>query len=228
MKKLTKIGFALTAVWLIIFGIILRNSWPDAVEMGLNEWGDFLAGLTAPLALLWLVIGYFLQSEELSLNTKALKAQQEELRRQVEETALLAKNSDRQAQAAERAVELSTQERKAHEHDDLLRRRIKLKLIEGVNSSQGTARTACQNVGESVTRLSITDAASDVRGRPTEVLHAGETLRLSWPAGLPRPMRFSIDYTDSAGRRRREKLQITDKSELASLGETAVTALALQ
>ena len=49
--------------------------------MTLNEWGDFLAGTTAPLALFWLVIGYFQHGEELRLNTEALNAQKEELRR---------------------------------------------------------------------------------------------------------------------------------------------------
>ncbi len=72
-----------------------------------NEWGDFLAGGTAPLALLWLVIGYFQHGEGLSLNTEALKTQQEELRRQVEETASLAKNSERQAKAAEKLAHIT-------------------------------------------------------------------------------------------------------------------------
>ena len=67
--------------------ICLRVS--DASEMDLNEWGDFLAGAFAPLAFFWLVIGYFQHGKELRLNTKALKTQEEELRRQVKETARL-------------------------------------------------------------------------------------------------------------------------------------------
>ena len=93
MKRYTKIGFWLTGVWLaiVIIGVgVIWNIGSHGV-MSLNEWGDFLAGVSAPLALFWLVVGYFQQGEELRLNTEALKAQQEELRRQVQETATLGK-----------------------------------------------------------------------------------------------------------------------------------------
>ncbi len=88
-KLLTKIAFALTGVWILAFvvGVCLRFN--DAGTMPLNEWGDFLAGSFAPLALFWLVIGYFQHGEELRLNTKALELQHEELSRQVKETARL-------------------------------------------------------------------------------------------------------------------------------------------
>ena len=56
--------------------------------------GDFLAGMAAPIALFWVVIGYFQQGEELSLNTKALELQQKE-------TATLARNMDREAKVSE-------------------------------------------------------------------------------------------------------------------------------
>jgi septal ring factor EnvC (AmiA/AmiB activator) len=57
----------------------------DAAKMDLNEWGDFLAGFAAPLMLLWLIIGYRLQKNELTMNTEALREQQKELARQVDE-----------------------------------------------------------------------------------------------------------------------------------------------
>ena len=37
--------------------------------------GNFLEGAFAPLAFLWLVIGYFLQKKELVQNTTAIKMQ---------------------------------------------------------------------------------------------------------------------------------------------------------
>lgn len=89
MKRRMWIAFALTGIWLLAFATLIFLHVCDAGEMSLNEWGDFLAGASAPLALLWLVIGYFQHGEELRLNTKALEAQQEELRRQVGETARL-------------------------------------------------------------------------------------------------------------------------------------------
>ena len=89
MKQHTKIGLGVTAAWGFICAGLLIWRLEDVRVMTLNEWGDFLAGLAAPIALLWVVIGYFQHGEEIRLNTKVLKLQQEELRRQVEETATL-------------------------------------------------------------------------------------------------------------------------------------------
>jgi len=72
--------------------------------------GDFLAGATAPLALLWLVIGYFQHGDELRINTIVLEAQQKELQLQVKETATLAKSSERQAMAAEMLAQITKPE----------------------------------------------------------------------------------------------------------------------
>lgn len=52
--------------------------------MELNALGDFLSGTFAPLALLWLVIGYFQQGDELRQNSRALRLQAEELRQAAE------------------------------------------------------------------------------------------------------------------------------------------------
>lgn len=46
----------------------------------LNELGDFLAGIFAPIAFLYLYLGYHQQGQELQQNTKALQLQAEELR----------------------------------------------------------------------------------------------------------------------------------------------------
>ncbi|MDE0717357.1 MAG: hypothetical protein OXH64_05395, partial [Rhodospirillaceae bacterium] len=100
MKRLTLIGLAITGSWALVVVVILCLQFTELGAMTLNEWGDFLAGATAPLALFWLVIGYFQHSAELRLNTRALKMQEEELRRQVEETARLVEATKEQAEAA--------------------------------------------------------------------------------------------------------------------------------
>ena len=94
MKRLTVLGVGLTALYVVPFGIGVWVNWSKAVLMSLNEWGDFLAGVSAPVALLWLVVGYFQHGQELRLNTEALRHQQEELKRQAEEAARLAKATE--------------------------------------------------------------------------------------------------------------------------------------
>lgn len=110
MKRLTIIGIVVSLIWVCTFALVICINWETAKTLELNEWGDFLAGFSAPLALFWLVIGFFQQGEELRLNTEALKAQQRELARQVEETATLAKSAERQAHAAERLALLTKEE----------------------------------------------------------------------------------------------------------------------
>ena len=68
--------------------------WSNFVTLPAAELGNFLEGAFAPLAFLWLVIGYFLQQKELEQNTAALQAQAIEIKRTAEEAAV---QSDRMA-----------------------------------------------------------------------------------------------------------------------------------
>lgn len=78
-------GWLLTLSWILSWSVLTLLDWQVALEMKFNEWGDFFAGIFAPLAFLWLVIGYFQQGEELGQNTKALEQQEKALKLQVDE-----------------------------------------------------------------------------------------------------------------------------------------------
>lgn len=88
-RRLTIFGGVGTLIWASIVFFFVLQTWDAAEQMNLNEWGDFLAGAFAPLALGWLVIGYFQHGHELRLNTRALRLQQEDLKRQAEEISRL-------------------------------------------------------------------------------------------------------------------------------------------
>lgn len=47
--------------------------------------GDFLAGIFAPVAFLWLILGYIQQGKQLEQNTRALEQQEQALQLQIEE-----------------------------------------------------------------------------------------------------------------------------------------------
>ncbi|MCT9166405.1 hypothetical protein B9X71_13200 [Acinetobacter baumannii] len=83
-----KIGWVLTFLWIIIIVYLLIEK---PLPSSLNEMGDFIAGISSPLAFLWVVVSYYqsqqalvLQAEELSQNTKVLAAQVEEMKRTTE------------------------------------------------------------------------------------------------------------------------------------------------
>lgn len=73
------LGYALFAWWLVGDRIQTLRT------MDLNEVGDFLAGAFGPVAILWLVLGFFQQGIELRQGTDALRLQAKELSNSVEQ-----------------------------------------------------------------------------------------------------------------------------------------------
>ncbi len=84
------LGLALTAIWLFLGCMYIETviGWHRFVLSRADLLGNFLEGAFAPLAFLWLVIGYFLQKKELEQNTRALMAQAEEIQRQSEQAVI--------------------------------------------------------------------------------------------------------------------------------------------
>jgi hypothetical protein len=76
--------------WRVRFGLTLSAAWIFLGSSYITTqigWGafSFLEGAFAPLAFLWLVIGYFLQQKELEQNTEALHAQALQIGRTAEQ-----------------------------------------------------------------------------------------------------------------------------------------------
>lgn len=79
-----------TVLWVLVVATLCRVGNADNME--LNEWGDFLAGVTAPLAFLWLVVGYFQQGSELRIQAHELSSsvkQQKDMAKAMQETLLI-------------------------------------------------------------------------------------------------------------------------------------------
>lgn len=84
------LGLGLTLAWLLLGATYIAQDvgWAEFVRMPAAELGSFFEGAFAPLAFLWLVIGYFLQKKELEQNTLALRAQAEEIQRTAEQAVI--------------------------------------------------------------------------------------------------------------------------------------------
>ena len=75
------LGVGATAVYLMLaLAYVLAQGFGEFVSLPADNLGSFLEGAFAPLAFLWLVIGYFLQQRELHEASRALRAQHEEIR----------------------------------------------------------------------------------------------------------------------------------------------------
>lgn len=96
------LGLALTAAWLLLGAlyISIKVGWANVADLPADILGNFLEGAFAPLAFLWLVIGYFLQHRELEQNTEALRAQAVEIKRTAEQAII---QSERMAASEQHA-----------------------------------------------------------------------------------------------------------------------------
>lgn len=108
--------------------------------MAFNEWGDFFAGVSAPLAFLWLVIGYFQQGEELGQNTKALEQQEKALQLQVDELKQSVEQQNKSAIALGRQSEIAGLMARLnsinHILESLERQKLRITKADGVDSSK--------------------------------------------------------------------------------------------
>ena len=84
-RRLPMVGLTLTGIYLVGLVLYLVVQGQNPADLRLNELGDFLGGVSSPLAFLWLVLGFFQQSREIRLSGKALQLQATEMRRSVDE-----------------------------------------------------------------------------------------------------------------------------------------------
>jgi hypothetical protein len=84
------LGLGITFAWLLLGGMYITATigWERFHTLPADKLGSFLEGAFAPLAFLWLVIGYFLQQKELQQNTEALREQALEIQRSAEQAVI--------------------------------------------------------------------------------------------------------------------------------------------
>lgn len=86
------LAIALTFLWILGGAFYISNNvgWSGFLSQPMDILGNFLEGGFAPLAFLWLVVGYFLQQKELSRNTDAIQQQYIEMQRSSDQAELQA------------------------------------------------------------------------------------------------------------------------------------------
>jgi hypothetical protein len=110
--KRFSIGITLTVAWLFVMAMVLFLYQNSLSDLKPNEWGDFFAGFFAPLAFLWLVLGYLQQGQELKLSTEALRLQADELRHSVQQQKELVEVTRQQVEGEREALALERAQRK--------------------------------------------------------------------------------------------------------------------
>ena len=84
-RQLFARGVAASTIYVVGLGIYSAFEWQHMLAMKPDEFATFLSGVFAPLAFLWLVLGFRQQGDELQNSARALWLQGEELRNSVEQ-----------------------------------------------------------------------------------------------------------------------------------------------
>ncbi|WP_425917837.1 hypothetical protein [Acinetobacter sp. TSRC1-2] len=83
-KRFRKVCYVATGIWIVFFFTIYILGWLERPTT-FNELGDFLAGIFAPVAFFWLILGYVQQGKQLDQNSVAINQQAKALNLQIEE-----------------------------------------------------------------------------------------------------------------------------------------------
>ncbi len=88
-----RFSLGVTVGWLLLGFIYISEvvGWTGFVRQQAPALGSFLEGAFAPLAFLWLVVGFFLQQQQLRENTHTIQLQLEQMRRSVEQAEVQAR-----------------------------------------------------------------------------------------------------------------------------------------
>ena len=165
-RSLAAIGLALTAMYAVFAYWLIGDRIQTLQVMPLNEVGDFLAGAFGPLAILWLVLGFFQQGIELRQGTKALLMQAQELKSSVEHQSELVEVSKRQLEADTEAVKRQMVQHERNAEPDI---RLVYKDMVFVNE-QPNARFVTSNQGPKCEFLKIVVLRDD--GTTVEVYNS--------------------------------------------------------
>jgi hypothetical protein len=201
MNKRTIVGFIITLGWIwVAYSIhgIAKDS-----TLTLNEWGDFLAGVMAPLALFWLVLGYFQQGEELSQNTKALELQARELALQTKETQNLVKETARQTELTKLELEHSLKIYQSEEKRKSEAAKPRF-ILQGHSIGGNKIEQTFINMGGKITDLFVNtenENAKNIDINPKNLLdHQGiGNISFHLTGSTNNPVLIDIFYTDSLG-----------------------------
>lgn len=187
-------GVIVSVLWIVgMVALAMTQKRPEE----LNAWGDFFAGFFAPLAFLWLVLGYLQQGEELRQSTEALKLQAAELKNSVEQQSHLVAVSREQVQQELRALEEERERRRDAARPKFIPQPGMTMINGGIASHDMTVT----NVGNTGTRVRLTlDPPVGTQSEYTRpVFRSGETMEMTVSLVSASAAVATLTYLDADG-----------------------------
>lgn len=205
-KTLSIIGGVFTTAYLIGLGILVDGRWQELQGMPLNNLGDFLAGAFGPLAIVWLVLGYFQQGIELRQNSQALHLQAQELANSVEQQRELVKVAQDQYKADREAMEHQMRVF-AQEQERERRSALPNFVIEGYGGSHSTMSEhsfSLRNIGAPCSSVRMRALDGEITFLPESYMTMTKDGTAKFICKLPRQPEFdekevALTFTDMYG-----------------------------
>jgi hypothetical protein len=145
-------GYIATSAYGLFLVALVYVRWDLFYMLAPNEWGDFLAGTVGPVALLWVVLSFMLQSKELQNSVHALNLQTKELSESAAANIRLAQATDSALAFEKEKAALEAAKREKAILPDLI-------LSYAPTIRQGGIlhfKLKVTNVGTSISRFSLT------------------------------------------------------------------------
>ncbi|MGR9178861.1 hypothetical protein ACU8OR_25355 (plasmid) [Rhizobium leguminosarum] len=124
IDDLDTITLPTSSKYLLLCAILFTTAWvaaalyfafhpysPFSQPSKINEWGDYAAGVSAPIAFLWLVVAVFLQSTELKEQRKEIALTRREYEHNREVMNAQAHEARRQAEYVEQQTKMHVEDR---------------------------------------------------------------------------------------------------------------------
>lgn len=197
------IGIGGTLIYLGLVAWILFHNDVDLGSMSPNEWGDFQAGIFGPLALFWVVMGFWQQGAELRNSRDALILQAKEL-----ENSVVAQQD--QVNALYAQIESSREIWELDQTADFQKSQPRLRLqATGSSGAVNDFRNfnfELLNVGELCSDLTIRsqDGETVDESKAIPILPNSEKIQLQYLIAVDkedRDMTVTVDYSDKSGRK---------------------------
>lgn len=210
MNTRMRIAFGLTGIWILVAVSYIYADWSQVERLNAISISAVLSAVVMPLALLWLVVGYFQQAEELRQTAGALRKQVDLLEQQVQGTKSLVLVAVRQTEATLRMVQL---ERRKFEEETKTRIRAaqpQFVLDQGMRHPRaGSMRL--HNVGAPASNLAIItgDPAIKASIQPSTFVQSGGFVNVHFDAPDYALLQANLEYCDAQGVRRRTTLSWT-------------------
>jgi hypothetical protein len=194
------VGIGFTCGYTLLVTILLHDRVPALLTLAPENIGAIVAAILSPLAVFWLILGFFYQAAALVRIGEVLREHSNELRRAVDQQSELISVSRQQAEAELAVVRFEHERQK-----EAARPHFVFNGVTCANGSDsGTYSSRVRNIGNSATeiRFSFDPVPQLCSLNSVFAWSRGEEQAIHWRYGKEparSPLMLTISYTDAFG-----------------------------